>query len=58
MGVIRRKPEIRYKDPDEIRKLPAIQEAILDAASRSLKTGGIMVSYNPFYHKQRKERDK
>ena len=43
MGVIRRKPEIRYKDPADTAKLPAVQRAILENAARALKTGGIMV---------------
>ncbi len=43
MGVIRRKPEIRYKDPAELAKLPAVQRAILSNAAGTLKTGGIMV---------------
>ena len=43
MGVLRRKPEIRYKDRGEIEKLPALQSSILDTAARSLKSGGSMV---------------
>lgn len=43
MGIIRRKPEIRYKDAAEVAKLPAIQRAILANAARALKTGGSMI---------------
>ncbi len=43
MGVIRRKPEIRYKAAAEVAKLPAIQRAILTNAAQALKTGGSMV---------------
>lgn len=43
MGVIRRKPEIRYKNPEETAKLPAVQRAILENAAHTLKTGGTMV---------------
>lgn len=43
MGVIRRKPEIRYKKLEEIKKLPAVQSAILASAAHALKTGGIVV---------------
>ena len=42
-GVIRKKPEIRYKDEASLRELPPLQSAILNTAARSLKTGGSMV---------------
>lgn len=42
-GVIRRKPEIRYKSPDETAALPEIQLAILEASAASLKPGGVLV---------------
>ena len=42
-GVIRRKPEIRYKDPVEAAALPQMQLAILTASSRSLSCGGRLV---------------
>ena len=43
LGVIRRKPEIRRKTPEEIAGLPAVQARILDNAARYLKPGGILV---------------
>ncbi len=43
MGVIRRKPEIRYKQEQELSGLPEIQAAILENASRYVKAGGILV---------------
>ncbi len=43
IGVIRKKPEIRYKDPAEIERLPAIQLDILKNASRYVKPGGRLV---------------
>ena len=43
MGIIRRKAEIRYKDPAEIAKLPAVQKTIFSNAVRYLKDGGTMV---------------
>ncbi len=43
LGVLRRKPEIRYKDPIEFRDLPAVQLAILSRSASFLKPGGIMV---------------
>ncbi len=42
-GVIRRKPEIRYKSLNEIAGLPEIQYAILEAAAKALKSGGVLV---------------
>ena len=42
-GVIRRKPEIRYKTPDEVSGLPEIQYAILEASAKALKPGGVLV---------------
>lgn len=42
-GVIRRKPEIRYKDLAEAERLPELQYAILQNASRLLKPGGVLV---------------
>ena len=37
LGIIRKKPETRYKDPDEIAKLPALQLAILENCARYVK---------------------
>ena len=42
-GVIRRKPEIRYKDPNTLADLPAEQYNILCTASNYLKKGGKLV---------------
>ena len=42
-GVLAKKPEIRYKDPKESERLPEIQRAILDNASRYVKHGGTLV---------------
>lgn len=42
-GIIRRKPEIRYKNLDDIKELPEIQLGILTTSSRYLKAGGRMV---------------
>lgn len=43
LGVIRRKPEIKYKNPEEFKDLPDIQYKILENASRYLKPGGELV---------------
>lgn len=42
-GVIRRKPEIRYKDLDAIRDLPELQYKILCQGAKSVKPGGLLV---------------
>lgn len=51
LGVIRKKPEIRYKDSHEVDKLPDLQYSILSISSKYLKTGGLLVystcSLNP-----------
>lgn len=40
LGVIRKKPEIRYKPPAELEGLPEIQLGILSAVSRCVRPGG------------------
>lgn len=42
MGVIRRKPEIRYKKPAEFADLPALQLQILQQAAALVKPGGVL----------------
>lgn len=42
-GIIRRKPEIRYKDLDSIKNLPDIQYKILQTSSKYLKQNGRML---------------
>lgn len=43
LGVIRKKPDIRYKDPGPLADLPQVQRAILDNAARYVKPGGVLV---------------
>ena len=43
LGVIRKKPDIRYKDPKPLAGLPTVQRAILDNVSRYVKPGGTLV---------------
>lgn len=43
LGVIRRKPEIKYKNFEEFKELPQIQYKILENASAYLKAGGELV---------------
>ena len=43
LGVIRKKPDIRYKDPASLDGLPGVQRAILDNAARYVRPGGVLV---------------
>lgn len=43
LGVIRRKPEIKYKDLSDFEKLPFVQSEILDTSSGYVKPGGVLV---------------
>ena len=43
LGIIRKKPDTRYKKPDDLFTLPVIQAAILDNAARYVRSGGTLV---------------
>jgi 16S rRNA (cytosine967-C5)-methyltransferase len=43
LGVIARKPDLRYKTPQDLEKLPALQFNILNTASLYVKPGGTLV---------------
>lgn len=43
LGIIRRKPEIRYKNLDTLRDLPAVQYKILQSAAQYVKEGGRLI---------------
>ena len=43
LGIIRRKPEIKYKNPEELQEIPEIQNKILSNAANYVKEGGILV---------------
>jgi len=42
-GIIRKKPDIRYKDPKTMEELPALQLAILQNQARYVKPGGVLI---------------
>ena len=42
LGVMRRKPEIRYKDSAEFAELPALQLKILSQAAKLVRVGGVL----------------
>ncbi|MBQ8612984.1 MAG: 16S rRNA (cytosine(967)-C(5))-methyltransferase RsmB [Ruminiclostridium sp.] len=43
LGVIRRKPEIKYKQKAALAEIPPMQKKILQTASRYVKTGGMLI---------------
>ena len=43
LGIIRKKPDIRYKDLSSLAELPALQEKILHNAARYVKKGGLLL---------------
>ncbi len=43
LGVIRKKPEIRYKDPAEVDKIPDLQYSILCVSAKYLKLNGTLI---------------
>lgn len=42
-GIIRKKPDIRFKDPDSMRELPILQLAILSNQASYVKPGGVLM---------------
>lgn len=43
LGIIRKKPDIRYKAPEPLKGLPLVQKAIVETVSRYVKPGGILL---------------
>ena len=43
LGIIRKKPDIRYKSPKELAKLPQEQRAILENAATYVRPGGTLI---------------
>ena len=42
-GIIRKKPDIRYKDIEKMKELPALQRSILEVNARYVKPGGVLL---------------
>ena len=42
-GIIRKKPDIRYKDITKMKELPALQRSILEVQCRYVKPGGLLM---------------
>ena len=43
LGIIRKKPDIRYKNLEELKELPALQLAILENQAAYVKPGGVLL---------------
>lgn len=43
LGIIRKKPDIRYKDPAPLEGLPEVQRDILSNAARYVRPGGVLL---------------
>ena len=43
LGIIRKKPDIRYKEPGPLAGLPRVQRGILDNCARYVRPGGVLV---------------
>lgn len=43
LGIIRKKPDIRYKNLEELQALPPLQGKILDVQSRFVRPGGVLL---------------
>ena len=43
LGIIRKKPDIRYKDPELLKGLPRVQRGILDSCARYVRPGGVLL---------------
>lgn len=43
LGIIRKKPDIRYKDLEELKQLPPLQLAILSNQANYVKPGGVLL---------------
>lgn len=55
LGVIRKKPEIRYKAPEGLQDLPAIQIRILNNICRYVRPGGVLLYSTCTLRKQENE---
>ena len=43
LGIIRKKPDIRYKDPEPLKGLPRVQRSILDNCAQYVRPGGVLL---------------
>ena len=43
LGVLRRRPDARWRKEDSLQSLPGLQQAILTSAAQCVKPGGVLV---------------
>ena len=43
LGIIRKKPDIRYKAPEPLKRLPQVQRTILDNCAQYVRLGGVLL---------------
>jgi 16S rRNA (cytosine967-C5)-methyltransferase len=43
LGTIRKKPDIRYKDPNTLNSLPALQRELIENLSSYVRPGGVLL---------------
>ena len=43
LGIIRKKPDIRYKDPEALKGLPRVQREILNNCAQYVRPGGVLL---------------
>ena len=56
LGIIRKKPDVRYKKADDLFTLPVIQTALLDNVARYVAPGGVLVYSTCTLHKKENEK--
>ena len=56
LGVIRKKPDIRYREEAELDRLPELQEELIAAAAAAVKPGGVLM-YSTCTWRQRENED-
>lgn len=55
LGIIRKKPDIRYKTASDIEKLPELQLELLESAARCVKNGGKLLYSTCTWRKEENE---
>lgn len=55
LGVIRKKPDIRYRDKAELDRLPELQRELLPCAATAVKPGGVLVYSTCTWRRQENE---
>lgn len=55
LGVIRKKPDIRYREKEELNRLPELQQELLEAVSTAVVSGGALVYSTCTWRKRENE---